>query len=298
MVKVLQDRNADIGVAQFANSLVRVPAIDVTAYILVEKLIIFMPIPKTAISAKMNAYFSDFELSIWIVCLVAFLILTGLYYFTSVLGYSKFHMSHDKEKFGLTNAMGVIGLSIVQKDYPIKTRKPFERLLYFTTIVIAFLLFEVYAASLTSVFTADEFVSPINDLSDVVSNNYDISVWRGTAFEQYFKDGLKGSIQGSIYKNIILADPNRNLVVDEAAGMYGLLNKKKQVHFGPIYINRGWFKEKLHNISCEIIDLPMVYRKFNSGFALQKNSEFYSLFNYHIAKLREQGQVISINIRL
>ena len=54
---------------------------------------------------------------------------------------------------------------------------------------------------------------------------------------------------------------------------------------------RGLFESSLNYAKCKFITLPKVYRKYNSGFALQKNSELTPLFNYHIGKLRERGQI-------
>lgn len=63
----------------------------------------------------------------------------------------------------------------------------FARILYFTTISAAFVLFEVYAASLTSVFTADVFDPPIKRLEDIIDKGYQVNVWSGTTYERYFK---------------------------------------------------------------------------------------------------------------
>ena len=63
----------------------------------------------------------------------------------------------------------------------------FSRILYFTTLASTFFLYEIYAASLTSVFTVDVFEPPVKSLQDILDLGYQVNVWKGTAHEEYFK---------------------------------------------------------------------------------------------------------------
>ena len=63
------------------------------------------------------------------------------------------------------------------------------------------------------------------------------------------------------------------------------------LHYGPSLNIRGLFGSDLNPISCDIIELSMQFQKLNSAMGFQKGSELVPLFNYHIAKLTEQGQV-------
>ena len=289
MVRQLLDRNVDFAATQFSNTLTRFPALDVTAYIFVEKLKLFMAKPRSAFAAKMNAFVKDFEWTIWLLGIICGTVLSLMFFVANRLKADNFHQPHDKDEFTLQNAFGIIGITVVQRDYPIKTKKLFARILYLTTIGCAYFIFEVYAASLTSVFTADKYVPTIHDLSDIQKQEYQVNVWTGTAFEQYFKDALPGTVQDKLFKEVIKDTDNQCKTTEHCLLL--VLAKEKTLHFGSIYITQGLFHNQLSNVKCNFIELPKVYRKYNSGFAMQKNSELTPLFNYHIGRLREDGQV-------
>lgn len=113
-----------------------------------------------------------------------------------------------------------------------------------------FSLYEIYAASLTSVFTVDVFVSPVNSLQDALAGGYQINVWTGTVLEQYFKarnldvleknnkhkallsfsdlysqDAEPGTVEKEIWDTIIKDTPNQ--VPDVSTGLTNVYENEK-----------------------------------------------------------------------
>ena len=74
-------------------------------------------------------------------------------------------------------------------------------------------------------------------------------------------------------------------------GLLRTLERDKMLTFGALDAFNGLLNSALEYAKCDLINLPRVYRKYNAGFGLQKNSELTPLFNFHIGKLRERGQV-------
>ena len=55
-------------------------------------------------------------------------------------------------------------MSLIQQQYGITPMLVSIRILYWTTLGMTFICYQMYSASLTSVFTAEKFNPPINDL--------------------------------------------------------------------------------------------------------------------------------------
>ena len=123
------------------------------------------------------------------------------------------------------------------------------------------------------------------------------------------------TIQERIWNEVIMDTPNQ--VKDVSTGLIDVVEKDKviccyvrvygtlvnrliflqQLHYGASLGIRGLLTGPLKHISCNIIELPMQFQKLNSAMGFQKNSELVPLFNYHIGKLTEQGQVNSWEFR-
>ena len=66
-----------------------------------------------------------------------------------------FHFASDSEGFNVINVFGVVGMALLQKEYPLQPLRISSMCLIFTTFIFAFLLYTTYCATLTSTLTLE-----------------------------------------------------------------------------------------------------------------------------------------------
>ena len=102
------------------------------------------------------------------------------------IGKNKFHGSDDQEAFGILNSLGFVGISLMQREYPVKANNVSSRVLILTILVSTFVTFNSYAANLTSSFATEKFESPINNMNDFNrEKTYSLLVWKGSVFHNF-----------------------------------------------------------------------------------------------------------------
>ena len=155
MVRMLQDREVDFSFVQYSVTADRSEVMDFSSHIFFEILKLYMKKPASAFSARMDAFFKvgfvfvkksetkvvfqlkicpffqDFQVVFWLVFTGMFTLLGTLFYMVHAFQWENFHHTDDSEPFGITNGFGVIGLAIIRRDYPIRVRRNFAKVLYF-----------------------------------------------------------------------------------------------------------------------------------------------------------------------
>ena len=107
-----------------------------------------------------------------------------------------------------------------------------------------------------------------------MDRNYKVYYWKGTVTESYLKSGSAGSAGLQIYKS------NQFYENDKEA-----LDLVKSQQENALFEN---FVVYVREDNLDIVSVRERLRLMTS-FALQNNSEFLGMFNYHLGKIKSSG---------
>lgn len=95
---------------------------------------------------------------------------SGVVFFFKVYSGDHFHLPAESEKFEMINALGLVGMALLQQGYPWHCRLHGSRGLLLTICLTLFLAYGVYCATLTSHLTAEKTDPTVENL-DVICLN-------------------------------------------------------------------------------------------------------------------------------
>jgi hypothetical protein len=124
-------------------------------------------------------------------------------------------------------------------------------------------------------------------MKDLASNTkYKLILEQGTAYVDYFASATKATNPevASIWARTDISQllPNAKVIEER------LLKDSKLVYFGP---QKGT-AVTLPSVPCNITSMSPSYMKVSIAWAHQKGSPYVPLFNFHLTRIRETGQVI------
>ena len=134
--------------------------------------------------------------------------------------------------------------------------------------------------------------SPVTSLNDIVSSNYKLQVSKGSSVESYFRS----SKNNTAHKQIV--DANKLVVEDnmnERKVFKRMVNGSQDTNtllmgvLQPLQYLPEW--------RCGGRSVNVDYRKINNGWIYQKQWPFRTLFDYHLLRLKEEGEVDRIKSR-
>ena len=73
----------------------------------------------------------------------------------------------------MLNAFGFVLVALAQQKYDFNPKLS-AKLVYLFTVMLAYVCYQMYSASLTSVFTSDKFEAPVNTLEVSESSSLEI----------------------------------------------------------------------------------------------------------------------------
>ena len=127
---------------------------------------------------------------------------------------------------------------------------------------------------------------PVNSLDDIVKSTYKIQVSKGGSVESYFRKSKINTVQNEIvHMNKLVVEDKMN----ERKVFRRMVNGIQDVNtllmgvIQPLQYLPEW--------TCGGKSVKLDYRKINNGIIYQKNWPFRKLFDYHLLRLKEEGEV-------
>ena len=194
----------------------------------------------------------------------------------------------------LASSTSVVLLSLVEFDmFPNGKRNlRFSNALRIMILIISYmgwLIKEAYNGGLISSLVYPRLYSDISSLEDLLIHpEYQLVLLRGTASIQQFRD--HDNWPYTQIWNQQLNDNPKAFVDSRAEAEKGLLADKRLVYFDLINIVESSFE----NYPCNIIRSWKTYFHSSAAMALQKNSQYLSLFNYRLRLYRETGILLNM----
>ena len=285
MVGMLARKEADIIVASLSVFLERSLVIDYSKVIYEDSITLNVMKPEGRI-INIGAYLYVFTEQSWLVymaLLVTFSIVAAMIPFFKL---ESLHDKTDPEKFGCLNSIAFSCAAFIRMHYAgFRARRMGSRVLHWTLCISSLVFFAFYEGVLTSLMTANPRQADIKSFRDVLNNNLQMIVMKDSGSHDKLKFSKEGSILRKIYYQTM--HERKDSTYSTLEDIKTALGKNpKFVHFGAQTALINY--EKIQSLPI----LDALVDQLALGF--QKNSEFTTLFDYHIIGLRERGVLNNI----
>ena len=287
LVGLLQRNEADLTSTVLTVTKDRADVMDFSHEVIEDKIGLNTQVPDLGREVNYMAFIFIFSVDTWVMILVTMAALSFGYFLMN-----HFTKSSIKDKYrghyriGVSNSLSLVCKMYLQRNSTWQMRSNSSRVLYLVTGLSGFVLFSFYSAILTSLMAATAPPIEIESLWDVLRLDLDVLVFENTAQETVLKLADEGTVLNLIYEKKIKDNPHAKVSTDEQK--YGLMKKNpgQVLEFG---------SEFGHDRQNGIIALN-INDKFIESLALgfQKDSELLPIFNFYLAKLRENGVLSQI----
>ena len=128
--------------------------------------------------------------------------------------------------------------------------------------------------------------TPVSSLHDIPTSSYKLQVSKGSSVESYFRNSKNGTAQKRIVDaNKLVVEDNMN----ERKTFRRMVEGNQDVNtllmgvIQPLQYLPEW--------TCGGKSVKIDYRKINNGMIYQKNWAFRKLFDYHLLRMKEEGEI-------
>ena len=275
MVGMLNDKIADIAATDLTITSARSTVVDFLPSLMETSESLYLKNPGDAFSSV--AYIGSFTHFSWS-AIVFWLILGPLI----LVGIVRNIKHRNKEDHTLFECCILVAASMVNLTYKIKSRIFRNRIAFISIVIGGMLIYYHWEAELYSHLAFKKTNLPFNNLKEFSENSkFKFAIAKGTAFVDFFrysddpvrkkiwKDKIEPFIdQMPIYEEI------KDLIVDDP---YTVTYLESSLRMTEEYL------------TCKIVDIKPPIRKPQLAFALQKDSQLFQAFSYHINNLKEVG---------
>ncbi len=198
-----------------------------------------------------------------------------------------FHGSTN-DKFGVTNAVAVVLMTLGQRDYGISVRRNSSQLLFNSTCLFAFLAFSFYTADLTSLMSSVPKPLDVRSFQGVYEKELDLIVWRDTSSVDHFLMADQDSSMRKVFE--------RGLEQPASLFAHSMDEIISRLHSEPRSVYFGSAMEAKRDLELRILPIEEAV-PIHLAIGLQKDSEFLKLFNFHLQQMKEAGLFAVLNVR-
>ena len=197
----------------------------------------------------------------------------------------------SNERYQLTSVLSNISLVylyMIQMGSHINTKQAAIRILTITTSFTTLLIFVFYSSDITADMTSGPSNTPVRNFEDVIKEGYYVLPY-SRYFESILAESDPKSKRHEVYNRYI--DPAWNLLSRKDA-IKKVATEEKFLYFASENIFTFSFVQPYrHQLLVSKLDEKM---HSQVTFALTKDSEFLSLFNYYIMKEYEAGIMVKL----
>ena len=153
MVGQLVSKKVDICSSSLSISLQRGMDMDFTQPILIDQITL---VGQVGVSPSLNvwAFITVFSGTTWLFIWTSLVVLGVLFLSVKLLSVDPLEHESDQETFRMINCIGMIGMLLLQLNYPIHLQSYSAKLVHYVICWTCFLYFVFYTAVMTSEFTA------------------------------------------------------------------------------------------------------------------------------------------------
>ena len=288
MIGSLDRREVDMSPQGLAVTAARKKVIEYSRPVLAQKCKLYVALTTVDHGENFFAYLEVFSVQFWLVFAAFSLVLPVAYVLITKLVSP---ISTERKSFVVQflEYFAMVSTSWLGRPFSNDHNVPKNfslRILHFTNLMSTSLLYISYSAALTSVLTLTIFTLPIKELRQVFGLKYGVTIWKGSVYEDYFRNAAPDSLSDQVWTRILAPNPGL-FVKDHFSGLLKLLDEPNNVYFGPDLSVRSVIQNK--QLNCNFSELPFTYSEYGYAMGFVKGSELLPIFNYYITKLAETG---------
>ena len=265
------DMSAHIGI-----SLMRQNAVDFCWPTFIKKVTLITSKPSKA-KLDVWAYLQIFPINAWAVGISVIVVAAVIFAFAS-----------NQPLFqGITLMLRLF----IQIGYELPLRHTSAKLLLFSSALSYYLVFEYFCCDLTARMTSDPAPLNIRSFQDVIDQDYRVVTYGKGLTVFYFKTAPKGSAMRWVYENKMLKD--ETAIATSFDKLLQMVNDEPKTLLYMMFLSYSNEPRWQNLVGLDIEEYVNIY----ISIGMQKNSEFAELFDYHIAKMQENGVLNRISQR-
>ncbi len=275
MVGMVARKEADLSSAGLTVTRDRQQVVDFTAGFYDDWTAFFVKRSVAAPPVNFTAYVDVFNSYSWL--MIGLMMLSA-----GVVAFTLRNFGKDSS-WASTGGLALAFKALLQLSHEITSANASSKILVLSISFSAFFLFAHFTADLTAMMTHREPPPTLRSFEDVLAQGYQVIVWAGTSADTYLANALPGTYMQRAYQETMEGNPSA-FVQGEAEAYEVLSAEKKSVFFGS---QMGFFGvsdiERLAQLEDSIFSAL--------GIALQKDSEFLDVFNFHLLKMWNTGHI-------
>ena len=261
LVAMLVDGEVDIVSCGLSISLARQQAIDFSQPVTNEPWTLMAPVEE-AREPNMWAYIEILPPSVWLLSVLCF--------------------SSAGLLFALAGMEPFKDVFLIYMGYNVLNDRTASKAILLTVSIGYYLLFAYFSCGICAKLTSQRENQAIRSFDDVLLHDYQVTVQSGTVEEDYMKNAHNGSAMQKVYGKVLKS-------TDSNALIRRVIGEPKTLYYGSV----AWSRDN-PGIKPLVID-ELVRR--SEAIGLQKDSEFTSMFTYHILKMEQSGLIDRIGRR-
>ena len=284
-IGMLQRKEVDVNTAGLGINLERSYVLDFPVATSREPITLIAAIPK-GVSTNFWVYVSVFGVTQWIIYLaLLLLVVTGISFINSLTTDAsgiEFGDGKSANKDSTASGFALVYLYTIQMGSHTNSTQMSFKLLSLTTSFLTLLIFTYYTTDITAEMTSGPSDIPIRTFEDVVHYNY--KVVTGTPYyEQVLASARPGTAKNKVFNGYFESMND----MDDA--MKEVVNNPKTLCYATPSSQIGQTPSQ-KALGEQTIALKMDDEVYGIGtLALQKDSEFFQIFNHYILKALESG---------
>ena len=218
-----------------------------------EEVVTLVAAPSGETEANSWIYFEIFPYSAWYLCSGMILVLSTCFYVVDSTGINVLHGQFDSEKFSFMNGMGLSLTFFRQIYYNVNIKCKSTKLLFILSALSTYLLYIHYVAYLTAASTHTK-TNKISSFWDVISGEYQVSVWKYGVFHDLLRYANRGTAMGEVYHKTMKNRPSA--FIESIVDLRKLLasektSKKTLIYAGDLYLKSQY--ENLQYLNIQVL---------------------------------------------
>ncbi len=283
IVRELVDQEADFSSGGLNMNTVRAKHVDFAVGLTEMISSITMGRLKQRQTINFQAYVNVFSGSTWLIFFSLTMGLVLSWWYLRKTGVDVLHRPEDHETFGITNAIAVVSIAMIQKEYYLATRSTTAKIIFNVTGLFAFFMFAYYSAVLTSLMTAVTPSLQLRSFADILKFGLKVFVWKDSTPALDMLDAKEGTAQSKVYKDMKKRGHQSSFAESQKEIEERLYHYPDYAYYGPTTAFLNNPKVKVFRIQER--------RSSQVSIVLGKDSEFTKPFNHHLMKFRESGML-------
>ena len=244
MIGMLIKDEVDIAAADLSATEARQRVVEFSSAI-AEEVVTLVAAPSGETEANSWIYFEIFPYSVWYLCCGMMLILSTFFYMVDSTGINVLHGQFDSEKFSFMNGMGLSLMFFRQIYYNVNIKCKSTKLLFILSALSTYLLYIHYVAYLTAASTHTK-TNKISSFWDVISGEYQVSVWKYGVFHDLLRYAKRGTAMGEVYHKTMKNRPSA--FIESIVDLRKLLASRKTSKKTLIYAGDLYLKSQYENL--------------------------------------------------